>query len=406
MPCLAASLWFLAQAALASLPGEISDGCPTGKVLMEDGSCATAIYRKKQHLDFTDQEVDGELQTPYLDDITSRKSATGWKCPAGELNQRQLERCYGVPVPCPPGTVRVKGECRDPGQDLEDIPDHTYKESTTVTREIKKPTEDKNKPINEEGQKLGEKFRDEFDRTQECPKDLGDIAALKKLTAQAKATGLPSADVSLLIAQPKDPFSSVFDPGLPRSCGYHARYDEWFSINFYCEDQDACFSQSGSRYSRNCTLIMRSKSPDNLWIPRGRNCDGSISYRNDPEHASHLDTTLNDLVLIPLGNGLFIEAYQREGAETYHGLIIVPTARMQEFEKTVVRKSLTPKELRKSDSQAVSAWEKYWRSQSGKQADERALGDEDLKRLERMIGKAKEHLDGRGLDGLFDKTRR
>ncbi|MBI4370287.1 MAG: hypothetical protein HY547_08670 [Elusimicrobia bacterium] len=158
-----------------------ADGCPEGEILVGGpagtqgaGECRKISYEKKGRVDFDGLEIQGETVGPWgvyhfdrpKPDFPCEKELQAAADPA---DQAAYFACLGITPPpeCPQGQMWVWGKCRNP-QYLERITGHTYDRPVT------------NAPPSPEVAELGEKLREEYDRTKQCPQDFNNIELLKK----------------------------------------------------------------------------------------------------------------------------------------------------------------------------------------------------------------------------------
>lgn len=106
--------------------------------------------------------------------------------------------------------------------------------------------------VSHQNQNLALKFKEDFYKTNECPKSSKYLEFLENLSSKAQIKGHRNNDVQSLIVKPKDPSSSKTDPSLPVFCGYDKLASEWKRISIHCKNLKECYVQSFPDKQHNC----------------------------------------------------------------------------------------------------------------------------------------------------------
>ena len=371
--------------------------CPVGQTLV-NGSCAKIVFSKKTVINFTDGAgIDGSIQKPGMDYIVGKPQSGNHHCDLKKLSKQELEKCVAketkLQIPCPEDTYRIGEKCRDPYLVLKQIQHRKYDAPVTLKYQI--PVwDDPNPAISPEAEALSRTLREMFEVTKNCPQDFIDIELLTNLIVQGRAAQLPPIDFSSFLAPLQPSTKNWVDPKLALECGFNSDLKIWFwGSNFYCIDQNTCFSQAYKSFSVNCSKTVRDPN-SSVFSQEGYNCDEQASVRDlSVRFESHF---IADVLYLPLGNGVVLihafappgSAVNRAGRENrtiFVGLLFAPGVQKR-FEIREI--TATPDKFRKWDRAFLGDLEKWLSSKSTFE-----MSDVERARLKKMIVGARKRVD-------------
>ncbi len=249
--------------------------------------------------------------------VAGSAKAKNWACHQQTSNplcplkypKKEVEEGVSLP-PSPPKRIEACEPIkpRDPLLDLNSLAESIVTEVKPV--KIPKP----HKPPQKPKSTLSKTVRDYYTKTKKCPENLVDIKDIKKLAEQEiKKGSYKNVDVTPLISNnPESRLSLV--------CGFNSSFYMWFSLSFYCKDQNNCFDQGTEGAPKDCGPIARSASEEGIWIAK-KSCQNRESYRINEDG-------LGDHILIAIGDGIYIHIVQKtqknQSDRYYYGLIIAP----------------------------------------------------------------------------------
>ncbi len=282
-----------------------SEPCEEGFVRIADGTCAKAIFTKRQVINFEDTTIEGQIVKPQI---------------SYELVDARPER-----IRCD-----LKKQSRDEFMKLMQYgccSDHLSDAEFLVCA-----------------------MGPQFERTHECPKSASDIQALKTLVESVRDSDAP-LNLAPFKKAPANRKSTGVDSALAIECGYHFVNERVTQFNFFCAKEsgrDVCYAQGDQDNPKDCVKLqaLDAQHP-NVWVQKGTNCKGNRSYREGG--------VASDWNIYPLNekSGLYVEVGRTQGGRImYYGIIFTP-----EYKKAAIRQN-----QQVSDAEA-GQWEHWLNTQ-------------------------------------------